>query len=46
MNSDLRQKGKIATLSCGYQGSAGTLKAMGALTMGLSEHELKPIVDA
>ena len=46
VNSDLRQKGKIATLSCGYQGSAGTLKTMGALTMGLAEHELKPIVDA
>lgn len=46
VNSDLRQKGKIATLSCGYQASAGALKAMGTRTMGLAEHELKPIVDA
>lgn len=46
INGELRQKGKIATLSCGYQGSAGALKAMGALRMGLAEHELKPIVDA
>lgn len=46
VNSDLRQKGKIAPLSCGNQGSAGALKAMGALTMGLAEHELKLIVDA
>lgn len=46
INSDLRQKGKIAVLACGYQGSVGALKAMGALTMGLKESELQPIVDA
>ncbi|MGV9183982.1 DNA polymerase [Arcanobacterium canis] len=46
INSELRQKGKIAVLACGYGGSVGALKAMGALTMGLAEHELKPIVDA
>jgi DNA polymerase len=46
INADLRQKGKIATLACGYNGSVGALKAMGALRMGLAEHELKPIVDA
>lgn len=45
-NRELRQKGKIGTLACGYNGSVGTLKAMGALRMGLDEHELKPIVDA
>lgn len=45
-NAHLRQKGKIATLACGYNGSVGALKAMGALNMGLAEHELKPIVDA
>lgn len=45
-NAELRQKGKIATLACGYGGSVGALKAMGALRMGLDEHELKPIVDA
>lgn len=46
INSELRQKGKIAVLACGYGGSVGALKAMGALGMGLAEHELKPIVDA
>lgn len=46
INSELRQKGKIAVLACGYGGSVGALRAMGALTMGLAEHELKPIVDA
>lgn len=45
-NAGLRQKGKIAVLACGYSGSVGALKAMGALRMGLSEDELKPIVDA
>ena len=45
-NSDLRQKGKIAVLACGYQGGVGALKAMGALRMGLKEAELKPLVDA
>ncbi|TRX53612.1 DNA polymerase [Corynebacterium guaraldiae] len=45
-NADLRQKGKIAVLACGYGGSVGALTAMGALTMGLQESELKPIVDA
>ncbi len=46
INSDLRQKGKVATLACGYSGSVGALKAMGALEMGLKEEELQPIVDA
>ncbi|MDU2984353.1 MAG: DNA polymerase, partial [Actinomyces sp.] len=46
INGELRQKGKIAVLACGYGGSVGALKAMGALNMGLAEHELKPIVDA
>ena len=45
-NSELRQKGKIAVLACGYNGSVGALKAMGALKMGLTESELQPIVDA
>ena len=46
VNSELRQKGKIAVLACGYNGSVGALKAMGALKMGLSKDELQPIVDA
>ncbi len=45
-NSELRQKGKVATLACGYQGSVGALKAMGADRMGLDEDEMKRIVDA
>ena len=43
--SDLRQKGKVAELALGYQGSVGALKSMGALKMGLTEEELKPLVD-
>ena len=42
--SPLRQKGKIAELALGYGGSVGALKAMGALEMGLSEDELRPLV--
>ena len=32
--------------NCGYGGSVGALKAMGALDMGLAEEELKPLVDS
>ncbi|MDO5018745.1 MAG: DNA polymerase [Lagierella massiliensis] len=45
-NGHLRQKGKIATLACGYQGALGALKAMGGIEMGLSEDELQSIVDS
>ena len=45
-NGELRQKGKQATLSCGYGGSVGALKAMGALEAGMKEDELQPLVDA
>ena len=44
-NAHLRQKGKIAELALGYGGSTGALRAMGALEMGLTEEELKPLVD-
>lgn len=44
--SPLRQKGKIAELALGYQGSKGALLAMGALKMGLSEEELPELVAA
>ena len=40
-----RQKGKVATLALGYQGSSGALIAMGALNNGLTEDELPEIVD-
>lgn len=46
VNGHLRQKGKIAELALGYGGSIGAMKTMGALEMGLTEDELKPIVDA
>lgn len=42
-NGHLRQKGKIAELACGYQGSVGAMKAMGGTNM--SDEELKQIVD-
>lgn len=42
----MRQKGKIAELALGYGGSVGALKSMGALEMGLTEDELKPLVDS
>lgn len=46
INGELRQKGKIAELACGYGGSTGALKAMGAIEMGLSEDELPSIVSS
>ncbi len=46
VNADLRQKGKQATLSCGYGGGVGALKAMGAIEAGMKEEELGPLVDA
>lgn len=42
-NYEYRQKGKQATLSCGYGGGVGALKAMGAK---MSEEEMQPLVDA
>ncbi|HLU49004.1 MAG TPA: DNA polymerase, partial [Planctomycetota bacterium] len=45
VTKDLRTKGKIATLACGYGGGPNALVAMGALKMGLAAHELRTIVD-
>ena len=44
VNGHLRQKGKIATLACGYGGGVGALKAFGADKMGLTEDEMQDIV--
>ena len=46
VNGELRQKGKIAELACGYGGSVGALKAMGAIEMGITEEELGPLVQS
>lgn len=46
INGDLRQKGKISTLACGYGGSVGALISMGALDMGLKENELPDIISS
>lgn len=40
----LRQRGKVATLALGYQGSTGALINMGALRMGIPEEDLPEIV--
>ena len=45
INSDLRQKGKIAELALGYGGGEGALMAMGALDMGLTAEELPNLVN-
>lgn len=44
--SPLRQKGKVAELALGYQGSVGALMAMGALEMGIPEDELPMLVNS
>jgi DNA polymerase len=46
INGDLRQKGKVAELACGYGGAAGALISMGALDMGLKESELPDIIES
>ena len=45
VNGELRQKGKVAELACGYQGGSGALISMGALEMGLKEGELPDIIE-
>ena len=44
-NKELRQKGKIAELACGYGGGVGALKAFGADKMGLSDEEMQSIIE-
>lgn len=43
-NYELRAKGKVATLACGYQGGANALIAMGALKSGIPEEDLPRLV--
>lgn len=45
VNGELRQKGKVAELACGYGGGVNALKAFGADKMGLSEAAMQDIVD-
>ena len=45
VDDKMRQKGKIAELALGYQGSLGALKTMGGEAMGLSETEMRDIVN-
>ena len=46
INGELRQKGKVAELACGYGGGSGALISMGALNMGLKEDELPDIISS
>lgn len=43
VNSELRQRGKVATLALGYGGGESALVAMGALKMGIPEGDLPEI---
>ncbi|HBS60860.1 MAG TPA: hypothetical protein DEA44_16555, partial [Firmicutes bacterium] len=43
-NYELRAKGKVAVLACGYQGGPPALIAMGALKSGIPEEELPGII--
>ncbi|MBR3237407.1 MAG: DNA polymerase [Oscillospiraceae bacterium] len=43
-NAELRQKGKIATLACGYMGGVGAMKAMDS-SGSIPEEEMQGIVD-
>ena len=44
-NGHLRQKGKVSELACGYGGSVGALKNMGAVEMGVPEDELQGLIN-
>ena len=45
INGNLRAKGKVATLACGYQGGVGAMKRMDR-SGSIPEEELQSIVDA
>ena len=42
---ELRPKGKVATLACGYGGGVNAMIAMGALNSGIAESELPTLVE-
>ena len=45
INGELRAKGKIIELACGYGGSVGAMKNFGADKMGMTEEEMVQLVD-
>ena len=45
VNGELRAKGKIIELACGYGGSVGAMKNFGADRMGMTEEEMVSLVD-
>lgn len=45
INGELRQKGKVAELACGYGGGVNALKAFGADKMGMTDEEMQDVVD-
>lgn len=45
INGELRQKGKVAELACGYGGGVNALIAFGADKMGMSNEEMVQTVD-
>lgn len=44
INGELRAKGKIAELACGYGGGVNALRAFGADRMGLTEKEMQDTI--
>lgn len=45
VDKEMRGKGKVAVLACGYGGGVNALLNMGAEKMGLKESELQPIIN-
>ena len=45
INGELRAKGKIIELACGYGGSVGAMKNFGADKQGMTEEEMIDLVD-
>ncbi len=44
INKELRAKGKIAELACGFGGNVGALKAFGADKLGLRDSDMESII--